>query len=59
MLAHSQTQIEVRLKSPMTVSGTEVTGIRLAADDPAAFVAAAHSRGPSRSDTSSGAANRS
>jgi hypothetical protein len=40
LVGHSQTQVEVRLRTPMTVADTEVTEIRVAVDDPAGFVAA-------------------
>lgn len=40
LVGHSQTQVDVRLRTPVRVADTEVTEIRIAVDDPAGFVAA-------------------
>lgn len=40
LVSNGQTQVDLRLRLPVTVSDTEVTEIRIAVDDPAGFIGA-------------------
>jgi hypothetical protein len=44
LVSNSQTQIDLRLRIPVTVADTDVTEIRVAVDDPSRFITAVQHR---------------